>query len=381
MVVLCLRGMAVYGSLRTMPLADVLTWVKTTSRTGLLTVTRDGHEWELLVEGGSVTAYAGPETRDNLGHIVVTSGLITEADLRTAVQLQRAQGGSLQKALLDRKLVSPEELQACLRELAQESIYDLFIDLPGEFVFSEQVPTGIDLGLEDAADRLPLVLEVNHLLMEGARRQDEWTQVRGRFPSDDVRVTVHHDKVRNDIGVRERRVLASLSAGQSISDICLELRAPILSVLRTLVAMEEEGAIQFLPSVENAVRTAGRVEQLMRQSQVMRDAGQFDEAASLIEAAVRMRPDADGPRQALRDVLEEQLKALYMDLPPLKVPTIIADEQRLRSLKLRSDERFLLNRLTAHMDIGSLIMVSSLSERETLKTLKKLLHSGVIELR
>jgi hypothetical protein len=33
------------------------------------------------------------------------------------------------------------------------------------------------------------------------------------------------------------------------------------------------------------------------------------------------------------------------------------------------------------MDVGSLIMVSSMSERETLKTLRRLLHGGIIELR
>jgi hypothetical protein len=32
------------------------------------------------------------------------------------------------------------------------------------------------------------------------------------------------------------------------------------------------------------------------------------------------------------------------------------------------------------MDIGALVMVSSMSERDTLKTLRKLLHSGTIEL-
>jgi hypothetical protein len=372
--------MAIYGSLRTMPLADILTWVKTTSRTGLLTVNRDGHEWELLVEGGTVRGYAGPETRDNLGHIVVTSGMLTEADLRTAIQHQRAKGGSLQRALLDRRLVSTEELQACLRELAQESIYDLFIDLPGEFVFSERVATGLDLGLDEGADRLPLELGVNHLLMEGARRQDEWTQVRGRFPNDDVRLRINPEQVPAEIGVRERRILASLSAGQSISDLCLEMRTPIISVLRTLVSLEEVGAVEFLKVAPDEQRI-GRVEQIMKQADVLKASGQFDEAASLLEAAVRMRPDAEEPRQALREALEEHLKALYMDLPPLKVPAIVADEQRLRTLKLRPDERFLLNRLSAHMDVGSLIMVSSLNERETLKTLKKLLHSGVIELR
>lgn len=375
--------MAIYGSLRTMPLADLLQWLKNTARSGVLTVSRDGNEWELLVEDGMVTGYSGPELRDNLGQIVVTSGLLTEEDLRTALQHQRAHGGTLQRAILARRLLAPEPLQQCLRELAIESIYDLFIDLPGEFVFSEQIPKGLDLGLEDH-DRLPLELDVNHLLMEGARRQDEWSQVRERFPRDDVRIRIVDEQLPplETLGVRDRRILASLSAGQSVSDICLELRAPVLSVLRTLVGFEQMGAVQFLAEdPSHSEPHASRLDQLIEQAAVLRQARQFDEAASLLEVVVRMRPDAERARVALREIFEDQIRDLYAALPPLKVPVLVADEHRVGRLRLRPEERFLLNRLSAQMDVGSLIMVSSLNERETLKTLKKLLHSGIIELR
>ncbi|HET6345761.1 MAG TPA: DUF4388 domain-containing protein, partial [Myxococcota bacterium] len=174
--------MALHGSLLTMPLADLLSWLKTTSRSGLLTVFRDNNEWELVVSNGAVTGYGGPELRDNLGYIIVTSGLLSEDDLRIAYQHQRAHGGSLQRALLSRGLLKPEALQACLTELATESIYDLFLDLPGEFVFSERSDGGLSLDLEDTLERLAMALDINHLLMEGAQRQDEWEHIRERFP-------------------------------------------------------------------------------------------------------------------------------------------------------------------------------------------------------
>ena len=375
--------MALYGSLTTMPLADLLQWIKTTSRAGVLTITRDGNEWELVVDGGNVTAYSGPELRDNLGHIVVTSGLLTEEDLRQALQHKRTYGGNLQRAFLDRSLLRPEQLQECLRELATETIYDLFIDLPGDFVFSEHDDRGLDLELDDPLERLPLELNINHLLMEGARRQDEWQRVRERFPHDDVTIRIIDEKMPplENIGVRERRILASLSAGQSVSDICFELRAPILSVLRTLVLFEEDGAVEIVDARPNRLDgQVDKLEELLEQARVMSDAAQYDEAISLLEVAVRMRPDSEEARTCLRQALEDQLKDLYRQLPPLKVPVLVASEDRLKKLRLRPDERFLLNRLEAHMDIGNLIMISSLNERETLKTLRKFLHSGLIEM-
>lgn len=377
--------MAILGSLQTMPLSDLLGWVKTTARSGSLVVTRDGNEWELDLNFGRVTGYNGPELRDNLGHIVVTSGLLTEEDLRTAMQHKRDRGVTLHRALLACGLLSAQELQECLTELACESIYDLFLDLPGEFVFSDTDPNALDLGLDEAGERLALNLDVNRLLMEGARRQDEWQQVRARFPHDDVRVTIHDDQMPpiETLGVRERRILASLSAGQSLSDICLELRAPIPAVLRALAALERGGAIAIQETAPEAVTGSetSRVEQLLDKALVMRQAGQFDEAVALLEVAVRLRPDEERSRSALRETLEEQLKDLYSVLPPVRVPHIVADEARVGRLRLRPEERFLVDRLSAHMDIGSLIMVSSMSERETLKVLRRLMHGGIIELR
>ncbi len=377
--------MAVHGSLLTMPLADLLGWVKTTHRSGVLTVTRDGSEWELTLEAGRVTGYFGPELRDNLGYVIVTSGLLTEIDLRRALQAQRGHGGSLQKALLDLGLLSREQLQECLTELARESIYDLFIELPGEFVFSELASNALDLGLDDTVEHLPLDLDVNRLLMEGARRIDEWRQVRERFVRDDVLVEIVDAKLPpvETLGVRVRRILASLNAGQSVSDICLELRAPVPSVLRALAELEKIGAVIIREGPADGARpaNAGRVAELLEQASVMQGAGQFDEAISLIEAAVRLHPDSGEARGALRECLEGQIRELYQALPPVKIPYLIVDELRLSRLRLRSEERFLVDRLEAGMDIGSLIMISSMSERETLKTLKKLLHGSIIKLR
>jgi tetratricopeptide (TPR) repeat protein len=368
-----------------MPLSDLLGWVKTTLRSGSLLVTRDGNEWELVLTNGRVTGYGGPELRDNLGQIIVTSGLLTEEDLRQAYQLQREHGGSLQQVLLGAGMLNREQLQECLTELACESIYDLFLELPGDFIYSEQKSPVLELELDDIGDHLPLDLDVNHLLMEGATRQDEWKHVRERFPRDDIGVEIVDANLGpiESLAVRERRILASLESGQSLTDICLELRAPIASVLRALAELEKKGAVRIHETAREPATApdAGKVEQLVDQASVLRQAGQYDEAIALLEVAIRMRPDHAEARHALRESLECQIQELYTALPPVKVPTVVVDEERISRLRLRPEERFLVDRLGAGMDVGSLIMVSSMNERETLKTLRRLLHGGIIALR
>jgi tetratricopeptide (TPR) repeat protein len=168
-----------------------------------------------------------------------------------------------------------------------------------------------------------------------------------------------------------------------LTELCFELRAPIASVLMTLARFEEEGAIKIRAQKNlSAVDPhAGRVAQLTEQAAVLRQSEQYNEAIALLEIALRMRPDAEAARESLKEALGEQLNDLYNQLPPIKVPVLVATEERLARIRLRPEERFLVERLGAQMDIGSLIMVSSLNERETLKLLRKLLHSNVIELR
>lgn len=377
-------AMAITGSLLTMPLSELLVWVQTNRRSGFITISRDSYEWELTVEEGKVTSYWGPELRDNLAHIVVTSGMLSEDDLRIAHQYQRQNGCTLKRALLDLRMLTPAQLDECLEEVATESIFDLFIPLPGEFVYTERTGVGLDLGFDFAPEeKLPLALDVNFLLMEGARRQDEWSHIRERFPRDDLVVTLVDDKLRpiEELGVRERRVLASLSAGQSISDICLEMHAPIPSVLRIIAAFEAEGAVAVEAHARDGSPASPRVAQLMAQARVLREAEQHDEAIRLIEAAVRMQPGDEVARALLQETIADQIRALYRLFPPVRVPVLVADEMKVRNLSLRPGERFLMDRLSAEMDVGALVMISSMSERDTLKTLRKLLHAGIVELR
>lgn len=377
--------MAIHGSLNTMPLSELLGWVQSTKRSGTVTLERDGAEWELRLEAGRVVGYFGPEMwDDNLGRVIVTSALLTEEDLRLAMQRGRARDRSLMLVLVNEGFMTAEQLHEVLGELAAESLHDMFLDLPGQFVYSDASEQGIAFDLDDFARFVSVDLGVNELLLEGARRQDEWEAMRHRYPTENIVVRVNPEQMPplETLPVRQRRIVASLAAGQVISDICVEMQAPMPSVLLGLSSLIASGAVTIEegPSTDVALRDHNRINRLVEQSLLLRRSRQFDEAVSLLSAAVRMRPDVPHVRQALKEALEEQIRELYHVLPPHKVPRLVASDERMRRLKLRPDERFLVDRLAARMDIGSLIMVSSLNERETLKFLRRLAHGGIIEL-
>ena len=121
-----------------------------------------------------------------------------------------------------------------------------------------------------------------------------------------------------------------------------------------------------------------RVELLVEQSRAMLEAEQYDEAVALLDVAVRMSPNDEAIRQALREMLQEQIQDLYRTFKPVQIPRVVADAERVRQIKLKPEERHLLERLSAGLDVGTLVMMSSMTERETLKALKKFLHSSLI---
>lgn len=387
-----------------MPLSDLLSWVQQSRRRGVVIVRRDGYEWHLSVDGDTVTRYSGPELHDDLGQVVVTSGIVSEEVLSQAHRVAREEGCSLRAALLQSGLLSAERLQSCLAELATESIYDLFIDLPGEFVFTEvrgdadnatgdaatasadfDIGADIDSDLDDEDDDdLSLTLTVNMLLMEGARRQDEWQHIREQYGDGDVNIEVDQDLLppTDELSIRERRILSKLTAGCSIGDICLELRAPIPSVLRTLNGFAQNGSVNLQPRIGNGAseHSDKRLEELRVQAKVMREARQFDESLALLSAAIRMSPTESSLRQTYEETLAEQVQELYQSLPPVREARVVADAERLASMRLSPEERFLLQRIGSGVDVGSLVMMSAVNERDTLRSLQKFLHSGVIEL-
>ena len=92
-------------------------------------------------------------------------------------------------------------------------------------------------------------------------------------------VTIYDDRLPplEELGVRERRILASLAAGQSVLDISFELRAPVVSVLRALVNLEEKGGLKVeLAENKEDHNDVNRLEQLLQQAHILRDAQQFE---------------------------------------------------------------------------------------------------------
>lgn len=137
--------MTISGNLRTMPLHDVLQWLANGRHTGTLVVTDGAVEKSLYLKDGAILSCTSSDPKEFLGHYLVSRGVIDESELAEAVAEQERSGGLLGTILVEQGAVAADKLEQTLKVKAQESIYELFSWVGGEFYFIDNVLPEYDI--------------------------------------------------------------------------------------------------------------------------------------------------------------------------------------------------------------------------------------------
>src|SRR6266571_1129290 len=171
--------MAIEGPLRELGIHDVFQLLDLSRKTGVLRVTSDlrHNAGTIYFEDGTIIF---AEIRSNphpLGALLLRTGKITEADLERARDMQQRQGDSrrLGEILVALGALTRRELQRQVRFQIEEVVFEVMSWREGYFSFTEGAVTALPSG---AAVRIP----TEALMMEGARRIDEWSRVESRGP-------------------------------------------------------------------------------------------------------------------------------------------------------------------------------------------------------
>lgn len=170
--------MAIRGSLSEASLADVLQLLALGQKTGVLSLAREGSFGAVHFDRGMIWHAALVNRRDRLGDRLVRAGLL-DADVlaRLNADMPDDDDRHLARALLSEGLVEPEVLARECRTLVEEVVCALFTWNTGTFAFEPQ---------SSPSDPLIVALPADSLLMEAARRVDEWTQIEKKVPSLDL---------------------------------------------------------------------------------------------------------------------------------------------------------------------------------------------------
>jgi len=244
--------MAIEGPLRELGIHDVFQLLDLSRKTGALRVTSEvrHNAGTIHFEDGTVV-YA--EIRSNphpLGSLLLRTGKIAEADLERARDMQQRQGDKrrLGEILVALGAITPRELERQLRFQVEEVIFEVMSWREGYFSFTEGPLTDVPAA---ATVRIP----TEALLMEGARRIDEWSRIESRIPHLGVIAALAPPPSG---GGGELDILPAVDGQRDVRAIARELGRSEFDVAKTLFGLESAGVVVLAdPGTLRRERTSG----------------------------------------------------------------------------------------------------------------------------
>jgi tetratricopeptide (TPR) repeat protein len=201
--------MGIKGSLREASLPDVLQLLSMGKKTGCLSVTHRNNFGSIYFERGRICHAGIVNRRDRLGDILVKSGIITQEQLDSAIDLQsRDRDKRLGQLMIEQGMISAEDLERHILMQVEEAVYFLFTWSEGSFSFEADV-------MPEEQD-LQISINPESLLLEGARRVDEWGLIAKKIPSFDLVFDADHKRIAASEGALtdEQRRLIELVDGR-----------------------------------------------------------------------------------------------------------------------------------------------------------------------
>jgi len=228
--------MAIKGNLREASLPDVLQLLAMGQKTGCLAVTDRSNFGYIYFDRGRITYASIVNRRDRLGDLLVKNGLLRATELSEAIEDQAHHPGMrLGEILIRRGAITREQLEQYIRIQIEEAVYFLFTWSQGSFYFeAEQRP-----------DEGAMLVSINpeNLLLEGARRIDEWSIVEKKISSLDLVFELDRAKPVEgiDLSEEQRKILPLVDGKRSVQDVVEESGMVEFDVGKALYGLIQAG--------------------------------------------------------------------------------------------------------------------------------------------
>src|SRR5687767_6943153 len=161
------KNMGIAGNLATMSVVDLLQFLETGQKSGVLRVSRESVSKEIFLENGSIIGSTSTDPKEYFGQFLLHYGKIDEPQLRLALENQRRQRQvPLGRILLSMGVFNEREMIELLHLRALEIMYELFLWERADFQFEDHAPMPDNL--------IRIEIKPTSVIMEGVYRIDEW---------------------------------------------------------------------------------------------------------------------------------------------------------------------------------------------------------------
>ena len=228
--------MAIKGSLKEASLADVCQLLALGQKTGCLSIADKSRFGQIYFERGRITYARVVNRRDRIGDLLVRDGLLAQEQLTAALELQRqSPDKKLGAILISRGFMTEQDLQLYIRMQIEEAIYHLFTWSRGNFFFEADERPEADITVS---------INPETLLLEAARRVDEWSQIEKKIPSLDLVFEIDVARLTaSDVQIttEQRRIVPLFDGARTVQEVVDESRLDEFDVGRALYGLIQAG--------------------------------------------------------------------------------------------------------------------------------------------
>ena len=296
--------MAIKGSLREASLPDVLQLLAMGLKTGCLSVTHRNNFGSIYFDRGRICFASIVNRRDRLGDILVKSGKLTQEQLDDAINAQsREPDARLGDILVRDGVISRDALNQQIRVQIEEAVYFLFTWVQGTFNFEADV----------RPERQDFLVSINPdaLLLEGARRVDEWSLIEKKIPTLDIVFELDRKRL-TDSGVTltdDQQAVARLIDGRrDVQQVAEESGLVEFEVGKALYGLATAGFLHRVGTTRKSQPRIAetRVEEHRNLGIAFYRTGMLDEAVREFRRVVDLKPGDDDARFHIGLVLARQ---------------------------------------------------------------------------
>jgi len=281
--------MAIKGSLKEASFPDVIQLLFLGRRTGCLALADRQNFGTIYFDEGQVAYASIVNRRDRLGDILVRNKRITPEQLRSAIDAQdAARDRKLGEILVEQGALSSQELQDYVRLQIEEAVYYLFTWSQGTFNF--------EAGVRPEREDFLVRINPEYLLLEGARRVDEWSLIQKKIPTFDLIFSAdaaHVGQSDVTLSAGQRAILPLLDGSRDVQQVVEESGLVEFNVGQALYGLIQAGFAHRVGTSAAAPAprvNESRIEEHRNLGIAFYKAGMFDEALREFRRVADLRP-------------------------------------------------------------------------------------------
>jgi tetratricopeptide (TPR) repeat protein len=286
--------MAIRGSLKEASLPDVLQLLAMGKKSGCLSVTHRNNFGSIFFDKGKISYASIVNRRDRIGDILVKSQILTQAQLDKAIELQaKARGKRLGELLVDSGMITREDLHTQIRVQIEEAVYFLFTWAEGTFNFEADI----------RPEEQDFLVSINpeSLLLEGARRVDEWSLIEKKVPSFDLVFELDRRRLAEStaqLTFEQQQLVPLIDGRRDVASLVDESGLVEFEVGKALFGLATAGFLHRVGKTRPQEEAGAdvRIEEHRNLGVAFYRTGMLDEAVREFRRVAELRPDDLGAR-------------------------------------------------------------------------------------